>query len=320
MLSVYPKTFTTFMKWCSSNPHYKKIYEGLGNLVLYDVTLRDGLQGLNQIGKNTFTTFKKTELYSEIMEKHSPKSIESGSFVSNKIYPIFKDTVDVHQYIERDKSTNKRDLNNYVFIPNYDKCVEVVTHKYFSHFSFITSVSNSFLVKNIRKTAEKNWEELSEIVYLLDCHFTKRENYKTKIYVSCVTECPIDGKLSNDFIVEKITQMNTLHFDTICLSDTCGSMHLEDFTYIVDKCNELGVPYDAFSLHLHVKPSREKLVEKIIFAALDRKILQFDVSYLETGGCSVTVKKDAINPNMSYELYYQALVKYILDKSEQKEE
>jgi hydroxymethylglutaryl-CoA lyase len=304
------------MKWCLSNPKYKKIYDSLGKPRPFDVTLRDGLQGLNKQEQLAFTSLKKTSLFHEIMEKHSPESIESGSLVSNHIYPIFRDTIDLYQYIESNQKIHNRDkLQNYIFVPNYEKCVEAIKYGFINHFSFVTSVSESFLLKNIRKSVKENWEELGEMIYTIDNHFAKKDDYTTKIYVSCVTECPIDGKLDNNLIVEKIVHLNNLHFDTICLSDTCGTIRLCDFTYIVDKCCELGVSYDKLALHLHVQNGKEDVVEKILFAAMERKIIHFDVSCLESGGCSVTIRKEELAPNLSYDLYYKALTNYILKKT-----
>ena len=105
-----------------------------------------------------------------------------------------------------------------------------------------------------------------------------------------------------------------MNVDSICLSDTCGTLNEEDFEYIIDTCVYFGLPLSKFSLHLHVNKSRESEVEKIIHKALDRKIINFDVSLLDTGGCSVTMNKDRISPNLSYELYYKSLCNYIMKK------
>jgi hypothetical protein len=104
--------------------------------------------------------------------------------------------------------------------------------------------------------------------------------------------------------------------DIICLSDTCGSLNPEDFEYIIDTCKVFGLPMSKISLHLHVNPERVKIVEQIIWMALDRKIVNFDVSNLKSGGCSVTMNKTQLAPNLSYELYYQSLCKYIIKKTD----
>ena len=37
---------------------------------------------------------------------------------------------------------------------------------------------------------------------------------------------------------------------------------------------------------------------------------------VKSGGCSVTMNKTQLAPNLSYELYYQALCKYIIKKTD----
>jgi hypothetical protein len=210
-------------------------------------------------------------------------------------------------------------IDNYVFIPSYAKFCEAIKHNCFDNFSFVTSASEEFLLKNVKQDFNTNYEELSRIRNLLDelleSFLENKEIYKTKLYVSCINQCPIEGKLDNMKIVDTLVKLNNLNFHKICLSDTCGTLEPDDFSFIVDKCNEQGLPYSNFGLHLHVKPNSENKVEEIIHRALDRKIVDFDVSILETGGCSVTINKEDLAPNLSYELYYKSLVNYIVKKS-----
>jgi predicted ATP-dependent protease len=50
---LYPVCAESFKKWYLSNDKYKKIYLNLGKLELFDVTLRDGLQGLTKEEQDT---------------------------------------------------------------------------------------------------------------------------------------------------------------------------------------------------------------------------------------------------------------------------
>jgi hypothetical protein len=84
----------------------------------------------------------------------------------------------------------------------------------------------------------------------------------------------------------------------------------------MDSCLFFGIPPSKISLHLHVKKERERDIEEIIHKALDYKIINFDVSSLDSGGCSVTMDKRNLTPNLSYNLYYKALCNYIIKKSE----
>ena len=46
-----------------------------------------------------------------------------------------------------------------------------------------------------------------------------------------------------------------------------------------------------------------------------RRIVDFDVSILVKEWSSVTIDKEFLAPNLSYDLYYKSLVNYIIRKS-----
>jgi len=132
--------------------------------------------------------------------------------------------------------------------------------------------------------------------------------------VSCINECPIEGKIDNSIIIDKLEYLSKFNTNKICLSDTCGTLDTKDFIYILKICKNRGIDITKFSLHLHVKPEREHIVEQLVFIALDNGINEFDVSELSTGGCSVTMDKNKIAPNMNYEQYYKFLLNYLVNR------
>ena len=115
-------------------------------------------------------------------------------------------------------------------------------------------------------------------------------------------------------VAEEIMQYHYSGVNKICLSDTCGTLDYKDFNQIMNLVNYYGMPLNRFSLHLHVNPNNIYNTKKIMFSAFDRGITDFDVSELSTGGCSVTMKKENICPNLSYDLYYETLTEYIESK------
>jgi len=308
MKSVYPKCAKTFREWCQSNKIYNNFFISLDKPSVFDVTLRDGLQALSKQEQNEITTFDKIKIYNEIITKYNPKHIEIGSIVSKKLFPIFSDTLSFFDLIHKEHINNK-----YILIPNKEKLQQLINNNQVNNFSFITSVSDSFQIKNTKKSLSESDNDLIEMLYNLE---NKLEKNIVKIYVSCINECPIEGKIDNDFIVHRLLKLHNMNIDNICLSDTCGSLDPDDFEYIIDTCKIFGLPMSKVSLHLHVKPERENIVEQIIWKALDRKIINFDVSNLKSGGCSVTIDKSQLASNLSYELYYKSLCKYILKKTD----
>lgn len=312
MLS-YPKCAKTFINWCSINPKWKKFYYSMNEPSLFDVSLRDGLQSLSRIEQNEYNTEKKIDIYRLICNNYSVKNIEIGSFINSKGLPIFNDTEEFLKYVDDDKNDDYFETrNNYVLVPNVrylDKAYNLNAR----NFSFITSVSNSFQMKNTKMSLEESIINTNMLLSYLKNKEKDNSGIKThkvKLYVSCINECPIEGKKNNELVMNHLIQYTKLDIDTLCLSDTCGTLSLEDFRYIAKQIKSLNIN-KTISLHLHVQPGREYIVEQIIHEALDNDISEFDVSLFKTGGCSVTIEKNNLTPNLSYELYYKSLANYI---------
>jgi isopropylmalate/homocitrate/citramalate synthase len=318
---MYPKCAQSFKKWSLINPQYIEMFTKLGKLKPFDVTLRDGLQALSKDEQENYTTNDKFNLYHNIYFNYQPKNIEVGSISSEKLLPIFKDTLEIFNKVDNYQKNIypcKQDdrQNIYILIPNQKKMENVINNTNINHFSFITSVSNSFQIKNTKMTLTESDKDIHNMLYDLEWNPRRTIPPVVKLYVSCINDCPIEGKIDNDFIVHRLLKLNNnMKVDLICLSDTCGTLTDEDFEYIVDTCSYFGLKTNKLGLHLHIKKERELIAEKIFHKALDRNITNFDVSLLDTGGCSVTMDKTNLLPNMSYELYYKFLSNYIINKS-----
>ena len=163
----YPKTFTAFMNISNNNPAFLNMYKKLGCPRPFDVSLRDGLQGLNKKQQEAFTLNIKQLFFHKIMENYNPMSIELGSIISNKVLPIFKDSKELFQYATRYTNTNPQ---CFLLIPNKEKLHELLldTSINCTNFSFITSVSNSFQKKNTRKTMDEMRTEIEDMIQMLD--------------------------------------------------------------------------------------------------------------------------------------------------------
>ena len=314
----YPQCSNTFKKLMIKQ-EVKPLLSYLEDIKIFDVTLRDGLQGLSKYDQQEYVLEKKINLYHKILFNYNPKNIEIGSIVSPKVLPIFKDSLELFEVIQNHQDKihaidieNKQNI--FLLIPNQDKLKTVINNPNISNFSFITSVSNQFQIKNTKMNLEESDKDICNMLYELDENKYRLYKPYIKLYVSCINECPIIGKIDNDFIINRLLKLNKMNIDNICLSDTCGSLTEEDFEYIVDTCHYFGLDFNKFGIHLHVKKGKEDEVEKIIHKALDRKIINFDVSELDTGGCSVTMNKNQLVSNLSYELYYKSLSSYINKK------
>ena len=251
----------------------------------FDVTLRDGLQSMQKI----YTLDEKKSLLDKILLKYpNTKEIEIGSLVSSKILPQMSDSLEFYKYAEK----KYPEYNFYMLIPNKNK-FKLAKENNIKNLSFITSASDSFQKKNVNKTITDTNSELWKITNEID------DTYKTKLYISCINECPLAGKIDFENLMYKIN--NNLHFkiDNICLSDTCGTLTFNDFKYIIENINETKI--NKLSLHLH--NSKNKDIIDIINYAIKNNITYFDVSDIDSGGCSVTMKPDMLTNNLSYDFF-----------------
>jgi hydroxymethylglutaryl-CoA lyase len=283
---------------------YLKILRNI-NPVLFDVSLRDGIQSANP---STYSLSHKKQVFDKILTTHGPAHMEVGSIVSSKVLPIMSDSLDVYAYAK-----SKTEKRVFLLIPNMTS-LKTALNAGVDGVSFITSVSDNFQLKNTKKSLIQTKIDLNEM-----CYFTKTESPNTyiKLYISCINQCPISGKMNDDDVVREILcYTDNNHVSELCLSDTCGTLSYRSFKYIVDKLISYRVPTSKLSVHLHVNPNEKENVVDILFYCFENGINKFDVSYLDEGGCVVTLGSN-VKPNLTYDLFYNSLNRFITWKNKE---
>jgi isopropylmalate/homocitrate/citramalate synthase len=273
---------------------------------LFDVSLRDGIQNADPA---VWTTNAKLETFRHILSKETPQFMEIGSLVSPKILPIMNDSLEIHSYAKTYVRMHREsyDPRLYMLVPSLAK-LQTAIHHGVRNVSFITSVSSLFQTRNTTRNLEETKRELKQMERLVKNH----PYLRTKLYVSCISECPIAGKQDMDYILRELLMYHySYQFDELCMSDTCGTLSFDDYEYLVDTLIHFGVPPSKLSLHLHVSETNRDEIRKILWHSFQKKICKFDVSMVETGGCSVTMRPDQRLPNLSYDLFYHYLERYI---------
>ena len=266
-------------------------------LKLFDVTLRDGLQSISKI----YNLTEKKEILQNIILKR-PQAIEIGSIVSPKILPQMNNSLELYQEAKQYNIILGDSIDLYLLIPNL-KGLELASMNDIDNFSFITSVSDSFQKKNIGKTLVETKGELRQMIE--NDIITK--NTKIKLYISCITDCPIQGKIGYTKIIDEILYYyySYENLDELCLSDTCGTLQYDKFKLIIKALEKRQVNINKISLHLHNQENKQN-IQDIILYAMKKGIYKFDVSNMpELGGCSVTMKNT--KGNLSYEQIYNCL-------------
>ena len=276
--------------------------------ILFDVSLRDGIQSANPID---YPTNRKLEIMRTICDKFSPSKIEIGSFVSPKVLPIMSDTEQLFNTVPTIFRNTGKSADIYALVPNKIGLLNAIKCG-FTNFSFISSVSNAFQLKNTGKNLLYKKTELQEMMN----HISKLNiPVKTKLYISCINECPLTGLIDNDVIIHEILSSYWRldmdeKYDEICISDTMGTLKYRDFEYIVNGLLRFGIPKTHISLHLHINSDNEKDAKRILFTCFDKGINRFDVSMISEGGCSVTMNSNKLKSNMTYEFFHSVLEDY----------
>ena len=307
----------------------------------FDVSMRDGLQSLSKI----YSLQEKQILLNKIMKQYKPHSLEIGSLVSNKLIPQMANSYELYKYahekyndiMNMNMYTNmnmniKSTINNtckfYLLVPPTKKYLNIAKNLNIKNISLITSVSEEFQRKNVNQSIQETKDIIKEYLEVPGTF----DN--VKLYVSCITNCPITGKdkKNKDYIINELYEyLNINGIKEVCISDTCGDMKYEDFKHIIDYLSiDMKYKLDKLSLHLHVKNEYHEhhhyhyhnqdhnqdhnnddynTVEKIIEYAIASNIYKFDVSCLEnSGGCIITFDdKSKMNGNLTYDKLYKVL-------------
>ena len=256
--------------------------------VFFDVSLRDGLQTVKEI----MPLNEKINMLNNILNKYNPNSIEIGSIVSPKILPQMENSLELLKYA---KTLNKEN-NYFMLVPNM-KYLKIAIDSGVDNFSLITSVSESFQKKNTNKNLTDTKKEIDNMIKEIKLN---NIDSKIKLYISCINECPIDGKQKNKEVIKEIESYFDYEVDEICLSDTCGTLMSNDCRDIIDNLDVID--YSKLSLHLHYSDINN--LTDIFRYCYSKGIVKYDVSILkDSGGCSVTMEDTKINGNLHYDLF-----------------
>jgi isopropylmalate/homocitrate/citramalate synthase len=294
-------------------PKRQKIHKYISP-VLFDVTLRDGLQALSSEEAKKYTLDKKPQLFYKMLYQYNPNGFEIGSLVNPKVYPVFKDTIQFHQYL---RATNPHLDNLYVLVPNKSHLYRALGAR-MTNLSFITSISDAFQHKNTRMTVQESRNHIFEMMVDIDFYRMRagKNQFNIKIYISCINECPITGKIDEDIVIDNLHSfIRRWDIHEVTLSDTCGTLTFESFAYILNNCLMMYSNVDKLALHLHTASDYDENTEKIIHYALDNGLNRFDVSHLESGGCSATMDKTKLKSNLTYKQFYYYYCKYIDERT-----
>ena len=232
---------------------------------IFEVGPRDGLQNI----KNEIPTNKKTELIN-ILSATGIKKIECGSFVSAKWVPQMKGTDQIFQKISR-----KDGVKYTALTPNL-KGFENAVNAQVDEIAVFAAASETFSQKNVNCSIEESLERFQDIFKQ-----AKRKKMPVRGYVSCIVECPYEGKVMPDKVLEVTSRLLDMGCYEVSLGDTIGKgtpKTVETLLKVI--CENLKV--EQLAGHFH---DTSDTAIKNVEVGLKYGITTFDTAIGGLGGC-----------------------------------
>ena len=173
---------------------------------IFEVGPRDGLQNI----KNEIPINKKIELI-DILSTTGIEKIECGSFVSAKWVPQMRGTNEIFEKIIRGDGVKYTALT-----PNL-KGFENALHAKVDEVAVFAAASETFSQKNVNCSIDESLARFRDL-------FKKAREKKVPVrgYVSCIVECPYEGKISPESVLNVASQLLDMGCYEVSLGDTIG--------------------------------------------------------------------------------------------------
>ena len=173
---------------------------------IFEVGPRDGLQNI----KNEIPINKKIELI-DILSTTGIEKIECGSFVSAKWVPQMRGTNEIFEKIIRAAGVKYTALT-----PNL-KGFENALQAKVDEVAVFAAASETFSQKNVNCSIDQSLARFRDL-------FKKAREKKVPVrgYVSCIVECPYEGKISPKSVLKVASQLLEMGCYEVSLGDTIG--------------------------------------------------------------------------------------------------
>ncbi|WP_375578167.1 hydroxymethylglutaryl-CoA lyase [Marivirga tractuosa] len=228
---------------------------------------RDAMQGLHDF----IPTEQKINYINQLL-KVGFDTIDAGSFVSPKAIPQMRDSAEVFDKIDWQKSSSKL----LAIIANQRGASDAVKFEQISYLGYPLSLSETFQQRNTKRSISTALEDLSEIQGLTVAH-----GKTLVVYLSMGFGNPYGDPYDAGFVQEFVEKLNKIDVKVISLSDTIGVSNPENISWIFE---QLIPEYShiEFGAHLHSNPAT--IWEKVE-AAYKAGCRRFDGAIKGFGGC-----------------------------------
>lgn len=232
---------------------------------IFEVGPRDGLQN----EKRPIRTAAKVALV-DCLSRAGFRRIEVASFVSPKWVPQMADSGEVLTEITRANGVRYAALT-----PNM-KGLERALAACADEVAVFGSASEGFSQANINASIAESLERFAPVVAA-----ARGAELPVRGYVSCVTDCPYDGKVAPAQVAHVVAALDAMGCYEISLGDTIGQATPEGISAMLDAVLDV-VPAGRLAGHYHDTAGRALAN---IEASLAKGVRVFDAAVGGLGGC-----------------------------------
>ena len=237
----------------------------MNEVTVNEVGPRDGLQNI----KNEIRINRKIEII-DILSTTGIKKIECGSFVSAKWVPQMRGTDQIFQEILR-----KDGVKYTALTPNL-KGFENAMNVKVDEIAVFAAASETFSQKNVNCSIAESLERFVDI-------FKKAKQKKIPVrgYVSCIVECPYEGIVKPEKVLEVTSRLLEMGCYEVSLGDTIGKGTPKTVDALLKViCENLH----AQQLAGHFHDTSDTAIKNVEIA-LKYGITTFDTAIGVLGGC-----------------------------------
>jgi len=240
------------------------------DVLISEVGPRDGLQSIKSIMP---TDAKKAWI--KALADAGVREVEVGSFVPAKLLPQLADTSEIVQYARTIPG-----LQVAALVPNArgaEAAIAAGAHK----ITIPLSVSETHSLKNLRKTHEQVFEEVTAIVALLKAlPADKRPHFEGSL--STAFGCTLEGMIPEATVVKLGERLMQIGCDEVGLADTTGYANPAQVKSMIKAIWAALGKKALTGIHIH---NTRGLGLANALAAFDIGITTFDSSLGGLGGC-----------------------------------
>lgn len=234
------------------------------DLIINDVGPRDGLQNQPQI----LAIEQRSELINALIKAGVPE-IEIGAFVSPKAVPAMAGSAEVFARLEQGETVFSALIPNMRGYLGARDAGLVLS-------SLVVAVSNTMNEKNIAMNTAKALEVCAEVFAQ-----AQKDNKAVQAYVATAWECPFEGKVAIDDVLEVSAKLIEMGASRIVVADTIGAANPATVKALMTALSdEYGS--ELFACHFH---DTRAMGLANVYAAISSGIRRFDASIAGLGGC-----------------------------------